>query len=322
MSDQRPALGVDLGGTKIHSLVTTPDGQVLGEDRCLTEAAQGPDAVIERLVASLRRALEAAGLGVEAVVGVGVSSPGPCDPARGIVGDAPNLLGWHEVPIVRIVSEALGVPAVLENDGAAACYGEYRFGVGRGHRHIVYVTLGTGIGGGILIDGRIYQGASGAAGEVGHLILVEDGPRCNCGARGCLEALASGTAIAREAAAVVESGRSPLLAKLAAGGRATPELAHKAALQGDAASREVIARAGRYLGLGLVGILSSFNPQALILGGGLIGLGDFYLEPALRTARDTAFAQILEDVTICTAELGERSGALGAAALVMEHEQR
>ena len=322
MGNGQPTLGVDLGGTKIHSLVTTAEGQVLGEDRRLTEASQGPDAVIKRLVGSLRQALAEAGLGTEEIAGVGISSPGPCDPERGIVTNAPNLKGWQEIPIVRIVSEALGIPAILENDAAAACYGEYRFGAGKGMRHIVYVTLGTGIGGGIMIDGRLYHGVSGAAGEVGHLILVEDGPRCNCGNRGCLEALASGPAIAHDAAAIIEAGRSPLLAELAKDGPPTAELVHRAAQQGDAAAREVIERAGRYLGLGLVGLLNCFNPQALILGGGLVALGDRYIGTALRIARAGAFPQVVADVTMTTAELGERAGALGAAILLLESRAR
>ena len=321
MTDQRLALGVDLGGTKILSLVATEDGRVLGDDRCATEASEGPDAVVERLVASLRRALDQAGTHVDDVVGVGISSPGPCDPERGVVTSAPNLAGWVEIPLVQLVSDALGRPALLENDAAAACYGEYRFGAGRGLRHILYVTLGTGIGGGVIVDGQLYRGASGAAGEVGHLILDDAGPACTCGSRGCLEALSSGPAIARDAAAAIEAGRSPALAQLAGEAPLTAELVHRAALEGDVVAREIIERAGYYLGLGLTGLLNSFNPQALILGGGLVGLGDLYLGPALRTVRERAFSQMLGDVTITTAELGgERAGALGAAALVLERE--
>jgi glucokinase len=313
---------VDLGGTKIHSLLTTAEGRVLGEDRCLTQASEGPDAVIGRLISCLRRALDQAGLTADEIVGVGISSPGPCDPARGVVTNAPNLPGWHEISLARIVGEALGVPALLENDAAAACYGEYRFGAGQGFQHIIYVTLSTGIGGGIIIDGKLYGGASGAAGEVGHLILDEEGPLCNCGSRGCLEAFASGLAIARDAAAALEAGRGPLLAELAGAESPTAELVHQAALRGDAVSREIIERAGRHLGLGLAGLLNCFNPQALILGGGLLGLGDLYLGPALRMAREGAFAQIVADVTITIARLGERAGALGAAALIIERERR
>ena len=299
------ALGVDLGGTKIYGVVAGEDGTVLGDDRRPTEAALGPDGVIARIVDSCRASLAGAGLTTADVAGVGISSPGPCDPERGVVTDAPNLPGWHNIHVTKLVGEAIGLPALLENDAAAACYGEFRFGAGRGKLHVLYLTLGTGIGGGIIIDGQLYRGASGAAGEVGHLVLVEEGPPCNCGGRGCLEALASGPAIAREA------------------GAANAEAVHAAAEAGDARAAAVIERAGRFLGLGLTGLLNSLNPEALILGGGLVALGDRYIGTAMRTARERAFEQVLRDATMTTAELGgDRAGALGAAALVLDSRTR
>ncbi len=313
----RTAAGVDLGGTKIYSLVATAEGEVLGKDRRPTEAVEGPDAVIDRIVRSLRAALEEADVTTDDIAGIGISSPGPCDPERGVVTSAPNLPGWHEVPLTRRVSDALGASALMENDAAAACYGEYRYGAGQGFEHILYVTVSTGIGGGVLANGRLYRGASGAAGEVGHLILDGDGPLCSCGNRGCLEAFSSGAAIARAGADAVAAGRSPILAELSK--TPTARQVGQAAELGDAISREIIERAGHYLGLGLIGMLNCFNPQALILGGGLLGLGDLYLQPALRKAREGAFEQIVADVTITRAKLGDRSGALGAAALVLEN---
>jgi glucokinase len=309
---------VDLGGTKIYSVLTDEEGRVLGEDRRPTQAPEGPDAVIGRLVASVRQALEQGGVATHDIVGVGISAPGPCDFERGIVTDAPNLPGWQDVPLTRILGEKLGVTAMMENDAASACYGEYRFGAGRGFLHIVLLTLGTGIGGGVIIDGRLYRGASGGAGELGHLVIDEEGPACNCGNRGCVEALASGPAIAEGAAAALAAGRSPVLAGIVGEGPPTPEMVLQAAHQGDAVSREVIERAGHHLGVALAGLLNCFNPEALILGGGLLGLGDLYLEPAVRTAREKAFDQMVEDVTITQASLGERAGALGAAALILD----
>ena len=316
------ALGVDLGGTKIYSVAATAGGRILGDDYRPTEAAGGPQAVVERVVASLWEALSRSGCSMSDVTGAGISTPGPCDPSKGLVTDAPNLPGFHNVPLAKLVGEALGMPTVLENDANAACYGEHRFGAGRGFRHILYVTLGTGIGGGMMIDGKIYWGASGAAGEVGHIIIDQDGPPCNCGSRGCLEALASGPAIARAAEAAAAEGRSARLAELAAGGSLSAEQVHRAALQGDPAAKEVIERAGEQLGLGLTGLLNCFNPEALILGGGLLGMGDLYLGPALATARKLAFPQVVADATIVTAKLGESAGALGAAALMMDQAHR
>ena len=189
MPERVLAAGVDLGGTKIYSLVADADGNVLADDRRPTLATEGSDAVIDRIVASIRQALDGAHVDSTDIVGLGISTPGPCDPERGIVTEAPNL-GWVDVPLVDLVSKQLGVPALLENDAAAAAYGEMKFGAGRGKRHILYITLGTGIGGGVSIDGQIYGGASGAAGEVGHIVLEPDGVACNCGERGGLEALA------------------------------------------------------------------------------------------------------------------------------------
>jgi glucokinase len=322
MTERNLIAGVDLGGTKIYSLVATPDGEVLGHDRRLTLAADGPEAVVERIAESVREALSGAGSSMAEIAGVGISSPGPCDPARGLVTDAPNLPGFHNIPLTQMVSEALGVAAILENDANAAAYGEYRFGAGKGFRHLLYVTLGTGIGGGIIVDGKVYEGASGAAGEVGHLVLIEDGPPCNCGGRGCLEALSSGPAMARDAAEALAAGRARGLARLTGGNSPTTEQVYAAAQAGDADCREIVERAGRHLGYGLVGLLNVFNPQALVLGGGLTNLREMYLEPAIEIARNGAFPQVVRDVTIAIAALGDAAGALGAAALVPDYPAR
>ncbi len=316
MSEPQLAIGVDLGGTKIKTIVADVNGNVQGEDLRPTLAPEGPDAVIARIVDSILAACKQAKLAPSDTLGVGISSPGPVKPKEGIVTDAPNLPGWHNIHITKLVSESIGRPTLLENDGNAAAYGECLYGAAKGLLHVVYVTLGTGIGGGLIIDGEIYEGASGAAGEVGHLVALPDGPVCNCGNRGCVEAMAAGPAIERDAARLVEDGRAPKVAELAAGGRTKPEVVLEAARLGDEGAREVLRRAGYYLGLGLTGLLNVFNPQALILGGGLVNLGDFYLKPAIDTAREGAFPQIVADVLITTAKLRNRAGALGAAALV------
>ena len=254
--------GVDLGGTKIYSLIATAGGDVLGSDRCMTEAASGPPVVVERIAASVNRALDAARSSIDAISGVGISSPGPCDPSRGLVTDAPNLPGFHNIPLTQLVSDALGLPAILENDANAAAYGEYRFGAGRGFDNLLFVTLGTGIGGGIIIGGKVYSGASGAAGEIGHLILKEEGPPCNCGSRGCLEALSSGPAMARDAAEALAAGRAPGLARIAGEAPPTTEQLYEA--RSKATKRAARSSNGPVAiwDLPLVGLLDVFNPQA------------------------------------------------------------
>lgn len=318
MSQQRLAIGVDLGGTKIKTVVADSEGQVFGEDLRPTEAKIGPDGVIARIADSARQACTEANIRLADAIGVGISSPGPVNPEKGIVTDAPNLPGWHNIHITKLVGDAVGLPTLLENDANAAAYGEALFGAGKGLKHIVYVTLGTGVGGGLIIDGEIYEGASGAAGEVGHLVVLPDGPICNCGNRGCVESLAAGPAIARDATRLVEDGRAPVLARLSEGRALNAELVLEAAQEGEDAAREVLQRAGYYLGLALTGLLNVFDPQALILGGGLVNLGDFYLGPAIKTAREGAFPQIVADVVITTAKLGDNAGALGATALVFK----
>src|SRR3990170_5323688 len=205
---------VDLGGTKVRALVADRSGRVLGDDIRPSGAAEGLETVLARMVESLDAALARAGVEREQLAGLGLASPGAVDVERGVVPNAPQLPGWQDVPLARLMAERVGVPTLLENDASAAALGEHRFGAGRGSRHMLYITVSTGLGGGIIIDGELYRGKSGAAGELGHMIIDIDGPSCGCGARGCLEALASGTAIARRGERLAGGGDSPVLARL------------------------------------------------------------------------------------------------------------
>jgi glucokinase len=304
---------VDLGATKIFSLAALPDGREAGSDTRPTQARQGPQAVIGRIVDSVRAALAVAGAAATDLAAVAVAAPGPVDQERGVVRNPPNLPGWEVVPVVQILRDALGVRVILENDADAAALGEYAFGAGRDFRNMVFITVSSGIGGGIIVDGRLYRGATGAAGEVGHMVLDEDGPTCGCGQRGCLEALASGTAIAARAAALVAEGESPLLARLA---RESPPLTaedvQQAALEGDVVAQRVIREAGHYLGLGLVNLVHVFNPDGIIIGGGVSHMGDLILEPAREVVRQRCFPLSQEGLSIVAGVLGDRAGALGA----------
>ena len=308
---------VDLGGTKILSLVVDEAGRVVGEDLRATEAAGGPEAVLRRIHDSLRAALRAAGAG--ATLGaVGIAAPGPIDAGRGVVVEAPNLPGWANVPIAARLGELLGCPTMLENDANATAWGEFTAGAGKGSRHMIYMTISTGIGGGLVLDGRLYRGANGGAGEIGHVPLVADGPRCGCGAHGCLEALASGTAIARRARELMAEGRAPVLARLVATSGVTAELVHEAAQQGDGGARAAIEEAGRHLGSGLVTFVNLFNPDLIVIGGGAAKIGAMLLDPALEEMHASAMRLAREHVRIVPAALGDRAGALGIAALARE----
>lgn len=310
--------GVDLGGTKILSAIATPDGRILARDRRPTEAEEGPAPVFSRIVESLRQALTEAGGRAGDLIGIGVAVPGPVDQRRGVVTDPPNLPGWRDVPIGRWLRDALKVPTVLENDANAAALGEHRYGAGRGSRHMIYLTVSTGIGGGIIIDRKLYRGASGAAGELGHVIIDADGPQCSCGAHGCLEALASGTALARDGAALIARGEAPRLAEIIGQGPVTAEAVAEAARAGDPAAARLIAQAGHYLGLGLTSFVNIFNPQVIVIGGGVAKIGRPFLEPAEAVMRKLAFPQAVADVRLETAALGDDAGVQGAISLVLE----
>lgn len=315
--------GVDLGGTKILVLISDGDGRVVGTARIATEAKLGPDAVVGHIVEAVREAAAEAQVEVSALRCVGVSAPGPIDAIEGVITDPPNLPGWHNVPLARILRERLGIPAVLENDANCGAVGEHNFGAGRGYRHMIFVTISTGIGGGIIIDNELYVGASGAAGEVGHLGVSVDGPACGAGHVGCLEAFASGTAIAARAREMIAGGGLVRTARLAEHDPPlSAETVYLAGQQGEAEATAIIQSAGRYLGMGLASLINAFNPQAIVLGGGLTNMGDTILGPAVETARTRSFAQSFADVRIVEGELGERAPALGAIAVAMNREAR
>jgi len=307
---------VDLGGSKILSVVAQGDGHRLGEDRRPTDAEAGPDAVLERIVGSLTEALATAGLGQGDLAAVGICSPGPCDVDAGVISSAPNLPGWRDVSICRYLEERLGVPTRLENDANAAALGEHVYGAGRGCRHLIYMTVSTGIGGGLIINGRLYRGATGVAGELGHMTIEPDGPLCGCGNRGCLEALVSGTAIAARGEEIVAQGGSALLAQEQ--GEVTAETVSRAADQGDIACQGVIRRAGYYLGIGLASYVNIFNPEVIIIGGGLAKVGDLLLAPARAEMEARAMREALKAVQLRPAELGDYDGVMGMVALLRE----
>jgi len=315
--------GVDLGGTNILVLISDGDGRVVGTARVATEANLGPEAVIGHIVQAVQAAAAEAHVDVSALRCVGVSAPGPIDAVEGVITDPPNLPGWHNVPLARILRERLGVPAVLENDANCGAVGEHNFGAGRGYRHMIFVTISTGIGGGIIIDNELYVGASGAAGEVGHLGVSEDGPTCGAGHAGCLEAFASGTAIAARAREAIAAGGLVRTARLAEHDPPlSAETVYLAGQQGEAEATAIIESAGRYLGMGLASLINAFNPQAIVIGGGLTNMGDTILGPAVETARTRSFAQSFTDVRIVEGELGERAPALGAIAVARNREAR
>ncbi len=310
------AIGVDLGGTKTLTALVDGRGGVVARVRVATPTT-GPDAVIEAIAASVAELSNRSGVAPRSALGVGVGAPGPLDTGSGVVFEPPNLPGWRDVPLAALMAKRLGVPTFVENDANAAAMGEHWVGAGQGVDDLVYLTVSTGIGGGLILGGRLYRGASGTAGEVGHMVIARDGPRCGCGRAGCLEALASGTAIAREARLVVESGRPTVLSQVPPEA-ITAEAVARAAGEGDPLAREVFAGAAAALGVGITNLVNLLNPALVIIGGGVSGAGELLFAPVRRIVRQEAFERPGAAVRVVPAALGDDVGVIGAAAVVYE----
>jgi glucokinase len=312
-------VGIDLGGTKTSIALVDRSGEITVQHCQETHATEGPEAVIGRMLDAARRVMAQAEVTPTQVAAVGIGAPGPLDIETGIVMTPPNLPHWDRVPLKQLIEDGLGITAFVENDANAAALGEHRFGAGRGTEHMLYVTVSTGIGGGLILDGKLYHGASGMAGEIGHTTIIPYGPLCGCGNRGCLESLASGTAIARRARECVTRGVPTLMAKLAGGdlGRITAKLVAEAAGQGDAEARDILAEAMNYLGIGVANLVNLFNPQLIVIGGGLTNIGETLFGPVRRAIERRAFPTSVRAVRVVRAALGDSAGVLGAAAVAL-----
>lgn len=308
--------GVDLGGTKINTGIMDSNGRIIENIKLPTKAEEGPDAVIERILESIGFVLEKSGIGLKDIRGIGVGSPGPIDAERGIVVKSANLPGWNNVPVVERIKERFPTQVRINNDANAAALGEYKFGSGRGTRNFVYVTVSTGIGGGAIIDGKLYNGANLNAAEIGHTIINFDGPRCNCGSFGCFEAYASGTAIARIACEEIQGGKNTLISSIAGEKPVKAEDVFEAGRKGDELALQIIDREGFYLGIGIANILGFYNPERIAFGGGVSSQLDMFYDKMIETAKSRSLGPSFDACSIVRSELGGDIGLLGAAALV------
>jgi len=296
--------------------VAEPSGRLLAESRVETPNLLGPDASIRAIIAAARDIIKASGATVSAI---GIACGGPLDRKTGVLHKVPNLPGWEGICLTKVFSEEFGVPAYLDNDATAAALGEAMFGAGRGVDHFVYFTISTGIGGGIIIDGKPYRGCGENAGEFGHTKIVPDGPPCNCGDRGCLESLASGTAIARIAREGLQSGAQSVIREwMCSPEDVTAELVARAAAQADPFAREIWSQAMRYLGLGIANVVNVLNPRLVILGGGVTKAGDLLFAPVREVVRERAMKALSCEVEIVPAANGDLVGLMGAFAVAME----
>lgn len=318
-------LGVDVGGTKLATVLATRGGEILHKVRLATEAERGPAFGVARLVSMLHQNLDETSVDPEDVVGIGVACGSPMDAERGIILGPPNLQSWNPVPIVETLEAEFALYTQLENDANAGALAEWLFGAGRGRRSMVYMTMGTGIGGGLILDGRLYRGANGNAGEVGHMRVVhQGGPLCGCGKRGCLEAFCSGPAIARRAKEALRRSSQDSLATacVALAGSlesVTAEHLFAAARQGDALALQLVDETAHYMGVGLANIIQALNPEVIVLGTIATEQGDFFLDRVRRVVREETWPQMSHIVEILPSPLGDQVGDYGAISIILQN---
>ncbi len=304
--------GVDMGATHLSIVVANYAANFIQEKEIPFDIALGPKTCLNQANELLRETLAEASISIEQVNAIGVGVPGPIASDAGMVVAPPIMPGWDRYPIRNTLEKMWGCPISLNNDAELGALGEWAYGAGRGFRNLAYIKVGTGIGAGLLLDGQIYHGATGSAGEIGHLTIDENGPMCTCGNRGCLEALTGGHAIARQAQEAVHNGKRTILSEIAPVERISAQDVADAARQGDLISQQILSRAGSHLGIAIAGLVNIFNPNMVVVGGGVAQIGDLFLEPVRQAVQRRSLPAAAHAVRITTALLGRRSSSMGA----------
>jgi glucokinase len=315
----RYAAGVDLGGTTISTVIVTPEGKLVARTKTLTEAKKGVQAVVDKICASVREACQQISLNPNELITIGLGSPGPLSTKTGIVIDAPNLNGWVNVPLRDRVQQQFKPVVFLDNDANAAAYGEFWVGAGKDVQNLIVVTLGTGIGGGLIIEGKLYRGPDDTSGEIGHTTVLLDGPLCNCGNRGCLEALSSATALVNRTIEALRLGTKSIISELCQNNlsKITAKMVYDAAMQNDKLALELFHETGFYLGVACANLVNIFNPEMIILFGGMINAGELLFAPVREEIKKRAFQPAVSRVKLVPAILGNDAGAIGAAGIAL-----
>lgn len=323
---QKLIVGIDIGGTKVAGGLVSQKGRLVKSIVVPTRAAEGFKTSYAQIVELTRRLVEHAG-GKDNVSGIGICAPGPLNPRTGLVINPPNLPGWRNVPLSRLVEKRLSLPTRLENDANAAGLAEVLFGATAGYRDVFYVTVSTGIGTGIIIDRKIYHGKNGVAGEGGHVSIDYRSPyRCGCGTQGCIEALAAGPGMARRARVLLEQEhiKPSLLRKLTDGhlSRITPKMIEDAARAGDPVAKSIIDETGFFLGVWLAGMITLFDPEAIVIGGGVARIGKPLFSKIRQTIPDYTINRLFARKTpVLPAKLQTHVGVFGAASLFLPSDQ-
>jgi len=309
-------IGFDLGGTKMLAAVLDDDRRIVARTKNKTTGVDN-DGVFAQIQDTIDGVLKKAGISRKDLESVGIAAPGPIDMSSGTILSTPNL-GLKDFALSARLGDALGCPVYLENDVNAGLWGEFVSGVARGKRHVIGIFPGTGIGGGIIMNGTLFRGKNGSAGEIGHITVQTDGRRCGCGNHGCLETVASKTAIARDLALLAMNGQSPVLAEAGATDIKLVKsgLIKKALDAGDYGVADVIDHAAYFLGIGMAAMVNTFDPEMIVLGGGLIEkLGSRFTDRAERTMRERSMPRLVADVAVVEAQLGDDAAVVGAADL-------
>jgi len=302
---------IDMGATHVSIALADFTARILQEIEYPFDIKQGPEACLEEADQKLRKLIESHHLLLSNLAAVGVGVPGPVIKEAGMVVSPPIMPGWDHYPIRATLEKKWGCPVTLNNDAELGALGEWAYGAGRGEKNLAYIKVGSGIGAGLILNQQIYGGTTGAAGEIGHLTIEENGPLCNCGNHGCLEAFAGGYAIANQAKILVKSGVTTLLAEIPLDQITAVDVAD-AAQRGDLHAQEILKRSGTYIGIALAGLVNLLNPSIIIIGGGVTEAGDIFTNPIRQAVRDRAMRASGQGVQITTAMLGHRSLMIGA----------
>jgi glucokinase len=309
MNDGDCILGFDIGGTKSSVVLSTPGGDLLDRLTGPTEVVEGPNATVARLIADARQLLDRHGLAVDRIAGAGIACGGPLDRQCGVIGSVPNLPGWDGVPIVEMIEDGLGIRAALENDADCCALAELFFGAGRGKKNVVAFTWGTGIGAGIIADGKLYSGSTGLAGEIGHIAYLTNGRLCQCGKPGCIEAYSSGSSVARIIRERIESGESSLLSGM---DQFDTRDVCEAARKHDELAIDVLNDAARAMGRAVSIAAQALNPEVITLGTLAVHAADLLMPELMRVVESEVWTQIRKGLTITPSPLGDRVQDLAA----------
>ncbi len=311
-------IGVDIGANHLLAILADLEGNVVAELSQSFNIDMGPEKGLPIVIDHIRQLMHHSAVKGGRLLGLGVAVPGPLDHTSGMVVAPPIMPGWNLFPLKKYLTQEFNLSVQVDNDANLGALAEKWRGAGIGQQHLAYVKIGTGIGCGLVLDGKVYRGQRGSAGEIGHITITRDGPPCRCGSYGCLESMAASPAIVNRLKLAIQAGRESSLKNRAMLEELTPQDIGKAAYEGDRLAREIIEDAARYIGIALANLINLFNPGMIILGGGVAAIGDLVLNPIKETVRQRSLVASYEDTCIVTGKLGRDSVAIGAATLVLQ----